>query len=152
MPVNINALVLFVHLFCAVVWVGGMFFAHFALRPAATVLEPEPRLRLMTAALGNFFRIVAAAVSLILLSGHVLLANVGFSSAPTSWKVMTILGWVMALVFVYLYGILYPMLQKNVSVHNGPEAGWLLNRIRHLVLINLCLGTVVFMAAISIRI
>ena len=66
MPVNINALVLFVHLFCAVVWVGGMFFAHFALRPAATVLEPEPRLRLMTAALGNFFRIVAAAVSLTL--------------------------------------------------------------------------------------
>lgn len=152
MSASVNALFLFVHLSCAAVWIGGMFFAHFALRPAAALLEPEPRLRLMAATLRNFFRIVAAAVGLILISGHFLLANAGFSAAPTGWQVMTILGWVMALVFVYIYGILYPSLQKHVSQLRWPEAGSVLNRIRQLVFMNLCLGAVVFMAAISIRI
>ena len=35
------------HLVAAVIWVGGMFFAYMALRPAAaTVLEPPARLQL----------------------------------------------------------------------------------------------------------
>lgn len=152
MSANVNAILVLIHLFSAAVWVGGMFFAHFILRPAATaVLEPELRIRLMTATLANFFRIVAVAVGLILLTGHSLLTNTDFISAPIGWKIMTGLGWVMALVFVYLYGFLSPRLKTSVSLHNWPQAGSVLTRIRHLVFMNLCLGTAIFMAAISIR-
>ena len=45
----IFALVL--HILGAVIWVGGMFFAHFVLRLAAMPLEPAIRLPLMRRAL-----------------------------------------------------------------------------------------------------
>jgi uncharacterized membrane protein len=35
------------HIFGAVVWVGGMFAIHACLRPALDALEPPQRLRLM---------------------------------------------------------------------------------------------------------
>ena len=40
------AIPLALHQVASVIWVGGMFFAHFALRPTlAGALAPEPRLR-----------------------------------------------------------------------------------------------------------
>ena len=42
----IATLALIVHSLAAVVWVGGMFFALLALRPATGPLEPGPRLAL----------------------------------------------------------------------------------------------------------
>lgn len=44
-----------VHVLSIILWVGGMMFAHWFLRPAALQLEAEPRLRLMQDALGRFF-------------------------------------------------------------------------------------------------
>ena len=44
------------HLLSAVIWVGGMFFAHMALRPAAAqVLEPPHRLQLWVQVFKRFF-------------------------------------------------------------------------------------------------
>ena len=42
------------HLLGVVVWVGGMFFAHMALRPAAQALPPPQRLPLLAATLTRF--------------------------------------------------------------------------------------------------
>ena len=49
------------HVLAIVVWVGGMVFAHFFLRPALARLEPPVRLRLMHEVLGRFFRVVLVA-------------------------------------------------------------------------------------------
>ena len=35
------------HVLAIVLWIGGMFFAHFFLRPAAAALDPPVRLKLM---------------------------------------------------------------------------------------------------------
>ncbi|WP_343074980.1 hypothetical protein [sulfur-oxidizing endosymbiont of Gigantopelta aegis] len=44
------------HLLSAVIWVGGMFFAHMILRPSAVEqLEPPQRLPLWVAVFGRFF-------------------------------------------------------------------------------------------------
>ena len=43
------------HSLSAVLWVGGMFFAHQVLRPAVAALEPGPRLTLWSRVLGRFF-------------------------------------------------------------------------------------------------
>ena len=44
------------HLLAVLLWVGGMFFAHFILRPAAVeALEAPQRLKLMDAVLRRFF-------------------------------------------------------------------------------------------------
>ena len=153
LSVNFTLCLLFVHLISAMIWVGGMFFALFALSPAAALaLEPAPRLRLMTITLGNFFRMVAVAVLLILASGFALLGRMDFFSAPLGWKIMTILGLVMAMVFLYIYRVLYASLKENVSEERWAEAGVAMNAIRRLVVMNLCLGIVVVMVAISIKV
>lgn len=143
---------LFIHLAGAIVWIGGMVFAHFALRPAAAqVLEPPLRLPLMAATLGRFFRIVAGAVVAILASGALLIARTGMAQAPTGWHVMLALGVVMAGIFAFIHAGLYPRLRQAVADRQWQPAAALLNRIRVLVLANLGLGVVVVGAAVAAR-
>jgi len=49
------AIAITLHTLSAVIWVGGMFFAHFALRPAANHLL-EPPLRLFLAFMGVWLK------------------------------------------------------------------------------------------------
>jgi uncharacterized membrane protein len=143
---------LVLHLFSVVVWVGGMFFAHFCLRPAAMeTLEPPQRLSLWSATLGRFFRYVAVAVVLGLLSGVLLFLRVGFQAAPAGWHVMLALGVVMAGVFAYIYLGLYPKLVKHCQTSAWADAAQVQNRIRQLVSVNLTLGVIVILAAVSAR-
>jgi uncharacterized membrane protein len=57
------------HTLAIIVWIGGMVFAHFFLRPATLALEPPQRVRLMHDTLGRFFNAVAIAVLVILTTG-----------------------------------------------------------------------------------
>ena len=61
--------VLAVHVLCAVIWVGGMFFAYVVLRPSLSVLEPIQRIALHTQVFRRFFLIVWHVMPLILISG-----------------------------------------------------------------------------------
>src|SRR6201993_483030 len=61
---------LILHALSAVVWVGGMFFAHQVLRPAAAALDPKPRLLLWSRVLGRFFPWVIVSIVLLLASGY----------------------------------------------------------------------------------
>jgi len=51
------AIVYALHLLAAIVWVGGMFFAHLVLRPAAMELEPAQRLALWLRVFDRFFQV-----------------------------------------------------------------------------------------------
>ncbi len=78
---------LWLHILATVIWVGGMFFAHVALRPALAALAPPVRLPLVTAALATFFRWVAAAVVTMIVSGFMMIfaqGRIRRSSALTS--------------------------------------------------------------------
>ena len=66
---NVWGWVLAVHVLCAVIWVGGMFFAYVVLRPSLSVLEPIQRIALHTQIFRRFFLIVWHVMPLILLSG-----------------------------------------------------------------------------------
>ncbi len=74
---------MFLHLLSAMLWIGGMAFAHFALRPAAAAtLAPPQRLPLMSAALGRFLKLVSVAIAVLLLTGlHMIFARGGFEAA-----------------------------------------------------------------------
>ncbi|MFO1217965.1 MAG: CopD family protein [Burkholderiaceae bacterium] len=144
-----HALLLLLHLLGAIVWVGGMFFAHFALRPAAAeVLPPPQRIALMVAALRRFFGFVTVAVIAVLGSGFALLARVGLLQAPVGWHVMMGCGVVMALVFVFIVARLFPRLVALAAAASWPEAGAELQRIRSLVAFNLGLGLASVLAAV----
>ena len=72
----IYALLKTVHVLSIIVWIGGMVFAHFFLRPAVAQLEPPARLRLMHDVLGRFFQAVLWASLLTLASGVWMLGRV----------------------------------------------------------------------------
>ena len=65
-----------IHLLSIIVWIGGMVFAQFFLRPAVAALEVPVRLRLMQDVLGRFFQAVLTASLLTLASGLWMLGRV----------------------------------------------------------------------------
>lgn len=139
---------LFLHLAGVIVWVGGMFFAHFCLRPVvAEQLPSARRLHLLADVLGRFFVAVGLAVVLILLSGFASLKITGFAAAPLHWHVMSGLGLLMAGIFAVIYFRFYPRLRDGVVAEDWPAAGAAMNRIRQLVAGNLLLGGLTLMVA-----
>jgi uncharacterized membrane protein len=146
---NLQLILIFVHLLGVVVWVGGMFFAHVCLRPAAAAkLEAPQRLPLLHAVLGRFFRWVLVAVIVILFSGLAMMAHIGFANAPKGWHLMMTSGIVMMLIFGHIYGAGYRRLGRAVAASDWPAGGAAMNSIRRLVGINLILGFVTIAFAI----
>lgn len=131
-----------IHVLATVVWVGGMFFAHQCLRPVALAqLEPPVRLRLWHGVFGRFFPWVWAAVLLLVLSGQGLARLMGgMAAVPPHVHVMAGLGYLMVVIFLYLYFVPYAGLRRAVAAEDWPAAGAALNRIRLLVGTNLALG------------
>lgn len=143
---------LLLHLLAAMAWVGGMFFAYFCLRPsAAEVLDPPQRLPLWLATLGRFLRYMSVAVLVVLGSGLGMLLGVGFRAAPVGWHVMFAVGVVMAAVYAYIHLGLLPELRTRCGASAWPAAAQVLGRIRQLVALNLALGVLAVVAAVSAR-
>lgn len=140
-----------IHLLSLMVWIGGMAFAHFFLRPAVAKLEAPERIRLMHDVLGRFFNAVLGAVGLTLLSGLWMIGRVakqavqsgGNFAMPLEWTVMAALGIVMMLIFGHIRFALYKRLSRAVTAGAWPAGGAALASIRLWVSINLSLGVVI---------
>lgn len=137
-----SGLALALHLVAAVVWVGGMFFAHQALRPAALKLEPPLRLTLWRDTFARFFPWVWGAVTLLPLTGYWMLFNVygGFATAGVHIHAMQLLGLAMIGIFLYVYFVPYRGLRACVEAKDFPSGANHLARIRRLVGFNIILG------------
>jgi uncharacterized membrane protein len=133
---------LIAHVWAAVVWVGGMFFALLALRPATAPLEPGPRLDLWSRVLARFFAWVFAAIALLLLSGYGMVFGVlgGFAGAGLHVHIMQATGIIMMLVFLHVYFAPWRRFRAAVARRDTPEAARQLNQIRWIVTANLVLG------------
>jgi uncharacterized membrane protein len=141
----IASIALIVHTLSAVVWVGGMFFAHQALRPATAALEPAQRLLLWSRVLGRFFAWVIAAIILLLASGYALIFLVfgGFAGVGIHVHLMQGIGILMMLLFFHLYFAPWRRFRAAVARQDWAEGGRQLGQIRTLVTINLILGLIV---------
>lgn len=143
-----RSILLFLHLAGIIIWVGGMFFAHFCLRPvAAAQLPPPQRLPLLAEVLGRFFFAVAASIVAIVVSGFAIIGSVGFSQAPIHWHVMEAIGLLMTGIFCVIYFLYYHRLKAGVAAQDWPAAGAAMNRIRVLVATNLLLGALTIAVA-----
>ena len=136
---------LILHALSAVVWVGGMFFAHQVLRPAAATLEPGPRLALWSRVLGRFFAWVFAAVILLLLTGYTMVFEVfgGFAKIGFHIQLMQGIGILMVLLFLHLYFAPWRRFRSAVARQDWAEGGRQLGQIRTIVTVNLVLGLIV---------
>src|ERR1700752_4071616 len=136
---------LILHALSAVVWVGGMFFAHQVLRPAAAALDPRPRLILWSRVLGLFFAWVIAAIVLLLGSGYVMVFAVfgGFGKVGLHANLMQGIGILMMLLFFHLFFAPWRLFPLGLGREDGAEGGRQLGQIRTIVTINLVLGLIV---------
>jgi uncharacterized membrane protein len=141
----IASLLLILHALSAVVWVGGLFFAHQVLRPAAASLEPSPRLTLWSHVLGRFFAWVFAAIVLLLMTGYAMVFGVygGFGGVGLHVHLMQGIGIVMMLLFFHLYFAPWRRFRAAVVRQDWAEGGRQLGQIRTIVTINLVLGVIV---------
>jgi uncharacterized membrane protein len=148
-----TAIALALHIFGAVVWVGGMFAAYMCLRPAAGPLEPPNRLRLWRAFFQKFFPWVWMSILFLLASGYwiVFVSLGGFKGLPLHINVMQGLGWVMIALFLWLFHGPWLKLKRAVDAEDWPTAGANLNRIRQIIAINLPLGLIVVVVGASGR-
>jgi uncharacterized membrane protein len=148
-----NAIAIALHGLAATVWVGGMFFAYIVLRPSLMLLEPHRRLNIWAGVFKRFFPWVWMSTLVLPLTGYwlVLSAFGGFATSPIYVHLMHMLGLVMIAIFVYLYFRPYVALKQAVSVEDWQAAGIALNRVRHMVLINLVLGLILLFSVYAGR-
>jgi len=141
---------LLLHVLSVVVWVGGMFFAYVALRPAAVqTLEPPQRLPLWAATFERFFPWVWLSVIALLGSGLYLIAAYGgFGAVGLYVHAMLALGVVMMLIFAHVYFARFPRLKQGVAAQEWKPAGAALAQIRILIGINLSIGIAIIFIAI----
>jgi len=134
-----------IHLLAVLIWVGGMFFAYVALRPAAVeTLEPSHRLCLWDAVFRRFFLWVWITVGALLASGlYMVYLYGGMEHVALYVHIMLVLGLLMMLIFGYVFFALYIPLSLNVANQRWKEAGELLGRIRKLIAVNLTLGLLI---------
>lgn len=138
------------HLLAAVIWVGGMFFAYVALRPVAgSLLEPPLRLSLWAQVFARFFPWVWAAVVVLLASGlwMIFAGFGGMANVGMHVHLMLALGIVMLLLFGHLYFGPFRCLKLAVANETWSDGAANLNKIRHLVAVNLVLGLLVVVIA-----
>jgi len=131
------------HQLASIVWVGGMFFAHMALRPTLDeLIEGPQRPRLMHGVLRRFFPWVWAAVILLWGSGLTILLAGSGGGAPLHVHLMMGLAAVMTVIFVYIYTVLFRGLGAAIAQQNWPQAARRVALIRRLILVNLILGLI----------
>ena len=138
------------HGIAATLWIGGMFFAYIAMRPAAVaVLEPPQRLKLFQAAFSRFFTWVWLLIAVLLLTGYSGLF-VRFQGVPATYlSLMHGIGLLMCLIFVFLFFALYLPFSKAVNAGDMPKAAALIGKIRWVVFVNLILGIVITFVGIA---
>ena len=144
----------YIHLLAVFVWLGGMAFSHFFLRPAVQSLEPAARVQLMHGVLKRFFAAMLITVAVVLLSGLGMVGSVYKMAAqadlqfqmPLAWKVMIALGLVMAAIFGHIRFALFKRLERAVQAADWPAGGQALASIRFWVAANLALGVAIITA------
>ena len=145
------ALIKFAHLAAAIVWLGGMAFMLFALRPAVGMLPPPQRLSLVVDALRRFFAIVWVAIAVLLASGLLMLHAQGFAAAPRGWYLMLGIGLLMFALFGHLYAVPFRRLRAAVANADWPAAAAQMKQIPRLAAINFALGWVAIAAVRFVR-
>lgn len=140
------SLAIALHLLAAVIWVGGMFFAYMAMRPAVgQVVDVSHRGALWCQTLSRFFRWVWVSIGVLLVTGYWMVFAVFGGMAGAGWHihVMQGLGIVMMLIFLHVYFAPFRRLKLAVANSDPQEGQRRVGQIRMLVGINLILGLLV---------
>jgi len=139
----LDMLAISLHIISATLWVGGIFLVYQVFRPAAMSLEPPVRLKLFLNVFSRFFPWVWLFIVLLVVSGYWDWQNrfSEFDSTPLYLDAMNIIGWVMIILFAWLYFKPFAQLKTAVADEDFPLAGKIINtKMKPVIIINLSLG------------
>jgi len=145
-----------IHLLSVIVWIGGMVFAQFFLRPSLATLEVPQRVQLMHQVLGRFFKAVLLSAGLVLVTGGWMIGRMARQMShsgvkfnmPMEWMVMASLGILMVLIFGHIRFALYKKLTRAVNAQDWPAGAAVLASIRTGVSVNLVLGVLIVLVTL----
>jgi uncharacterized membrane protein len=144
------AIPLALHQLASIVWIGGMFFAHFALRPTIKqMLEPPARIQVALGVFRRFFPWVWASIATLWVSGLWIGIVVFEKKLALHVHVMMGTGLLMTLVFVFLYAVPYRKMRAAVEYENWRRASAKFSTIRKLMAFNLMLGLITAVVAVT---
>ncbi len=149
---NVNLVIpLTMHELASTVWIGGMFFAHFALRPTLkAMLEPKARVEVAIGVYRRFFPWVWIAIAVLWMSGFWIGLQVLASGQPPALHIYIMAGiaFLMTLIFTFIYAFPYRMAIRIATVYeNWRWAGAKLSQVRALMAVNLTLGVLNLLVA-----
>ena len=148
------------HLIAGIVWMGGMTFMLFALRPAALVsLDAQPRALLMAEVWKRFYVLVLLAIALLFTTGtHLYTATfraaklaTGQGGVPLGWNVMLVLGLAMMLIFGHIYFAGFKKYKRAVAAGQWPVAAKAAGLMHTMTLVNFTLGWLAILAVRLVR-
>ena len=142
----------FFHLAAGLVWLGGMSTLIWAVRPVAVAqLAPPVRIPFLTRVLARFFAAVALCITILLVTGGLMLAGVDLHIAPKGWHAMLGVGLLMCLIFGHIFFVPFRRLQRASALGDWPAAAAQLRQIHFLVLTNFALGWLAVAAVVIWR-
>ncbi|HEX3993196.1 MAG TPA: CopD family protein [Acetobacteraceae bacterium] len=133
------------HLLCAVIWVGGMFFAYVVLRPSMVAIEAPQRMLLHTRVFKKFFLVIWHAMPIILITGFAMIA-LQWNMATAPWQIQAMMGLGLLMAAVFLAIVFGPYRQFRRTTDRNRMASSL-NSIRKLIGINLFFGLITVIIA-----
>ncbi len=136
--------VLAFHLLAMAVWVGGLAYAIFIIRPSLTLLDQTPRMNVHMQTIRRFLRLVWHIMPISLVTGWAMVLGEegGFAHAPWYVNAMQGLGLLMTIVFVYIVFGPFRRLRRAIR----PTAA-MLDSVRGLLITDLALGAATVLVA-----
>ncbi len=140
------------HLLAALVWVGGMFFSYWILRPvfASQMIPPNELPPLWRQIYKRFFTYVWISIIVLFITGFwmMLYGLGGFGAVPISIHLMMTLAIIMVGIFVYIQFGPFQKMCQSIDTGDKQAAAAQMVKLRTVISINMYLGIfVVLMAA-----
>jgi len=151
---DLTSLIIFLHVFSAIIWVGGMIALRFAVHFTMQGIEkPEVKLKLILDYLQRFFNIVRPMIGLLLVTAVIMTIGFAFKGTPMAiiahtkeaiWLVMTA-------VFIVIY-LKRNTAQMYFDAKDFKSSKQTLELIaKYLIPINIILGLVALYLGITLR-
>jgi uncharacterized membrane protein len=146
------AIAMALHSVAAVVWVGGMFFAHLILRPVLAERPPPERMAVWRGVFPRFFFWVWISIAVLLATGYSTLLlgfKAGFTGGPGHVDIMQMIGLVMIALYTQLFFGPWQGFKRAFAEGDLPKAAEYQVRIRHIVTTNLVLGMISIVVGVA---
>ena len=151
---NHSALIVFLHIIGAVIWVGGMIAIRVAVHPALQAIdENKTKLGTTLRVVGRLFNLVLPFIIIIIFTAVLMAVGLGFKHSPLYWLVHLKEGiWtIMAINYTYMY-IKRAKAQRLFNSGDLPGAKAQVAKFANLLLpINIILGVIAIYSGVVLR-